>query len=130
MFRKLATLALWMVPILFVGLTAASLYAAAQTAEEKAPTTQTITGCLQKGLEPGGFFLIGANDKHWELYENSKVPLANHVGQTVTVTGTLHHRSAAQEAESQPYEKQETGTRKHSDFQVLSVKMVSETCSK
>ena len=130
MFRKFARVSLWMVPILFVVLTATSLYSAAQTAAEKTPA-QVVTGCLQKGLEPTGFFLIAANNQHWELYPNAKVSLADHVGQTVTLTGTLTpQRSAAQEEKSQPYEKKETGERKHGDFQVSSLKVVSQTCSK
>ena len=131
MFRKVTRISLWMVPILFVGLTAVSLYGAAQMSDDKTPAKTTVTGCLQKGLEPGGFFLIGANDQHWELYQNSKVSLADHVGQTVAVTGIFNpNRSAAQEGKSQPYEKKETGERKHGDFQVSSLKVVSETCSK
>ncbi len=124
--RKLATLSLWMVLMIVVGLTAASTYCAAQM-----PAEQVVTGCLQKGLETGGYFLIAANNQHWELYQSGNVPLANHVGQTVTVTGIFNpNRSAAQEEKSQPYEKKETGERKHGDFQVSSLKVVSEACSK
>ena len=127
MLQKLARLSLWMVPIILVGL--ASMYGAAQTADEKTPAQQIVTGCLQKGLEPGGFFLIAANNQHWELYQNGAVPLADHVGQAVAVTGIFNpNRSAAQEEKSQPYEKKETGERKHGDFQVSSLKVVSETC--
>ncbi len=131
MLRKFARISLWMVAILFMGLTAASQYGAAQMSDDKAPAKQTVTGCLQKGLEPGGFFLIAANDQHWELYQNSKVSLADHVGQTVAVTGIFNpKRSAAQEEKSQPYEKKETGERKHGDFEASSLKVISQTCSK
>ena len=130
MLRKFARFSLWMVPIIFVGLTAAAMYGAAQTADEKTPAEQVVTGCLQKGLEPGGFFLIAANNQHWELYQNDKVSLADHVGQTVAVSGILPKRSAAQEEKSQPFEKKETGSRKHGDFEVSSLKVVSQTCSK
>jgi hypothetical protein len=131
MFRNLARLSAWMVTILFllVALTAASTYGAAQMAAEKPTAPQTVTGCLQKGAEPGGYFLV-TSDKHWELYENGKISLSDHVGQTVTVTGTLPTRTAAQEEKSQPYEKKETGTRMHGDFQVSALKVVSQTCSK
>ena len=124
MIQKLA----WM--ILIVGLSSAPLYGAPQTADEKASATQTATGCLQKGTDPAAFFLISTEDKHWELYPNSDVSLADHVGHTVTVTGTLAKRSEAQEAKSQPYETKEAGERQHADLQVSGVKMVSETCSK
>jgi hypothetical protein len=126
MLRKFVKVALLTVPILLVGLTAASISGAAQTANG-----QTITGCLQKGLEPGGFFLIAANNQHWELYQTTNVSLAGHVGQTVTVTGVSNpDRSAAQEEKSQPYEKKETGERKHADFQVSTLKVLNDTCTK
>jgi hypothetical protein len=115
--------------ILFVSLTATLMYAAA-AADEKAGASQTVTGCLQKGLENKGFFLLTADGQHWELYPSSKVSLADHVGHTVTVTGTVAKRSPAQEEKSQPYEKKEITGKGHADLQVSSVKMVSETCSK
>ena len=123
MIRKL----LW--TVLLVGLSTALLYAAPQMGNDQA-TTQTVTGCLQKGLESGGFFVIGENDKHWELYPSGDVSLAEHVGHTVTLTGTVAHRTAAQETKSQPSEKKEMGKKQHADLQVSGVKMVSETCSK
>jgi len=125
MLRKLATLSF----VLFIGLTLAT-YVAAQDAPQKAPAgAQTVTGCLQKGVEPnGGFYLITDKNKHLELYDGGNVGLADHVGHTVSVTGTTPQRSADQEKVSQPYEKQETGARKHADFQVSSLKMVSDKC--
>jgi hypothetical protein len=107
-----------------VGLIAASTCAAAQTA------AQTVTGCLQKGLESGGFYLTTSDNHHWELYQNGGISLFDHVGQMVTVTGIVPNRSAAQEAVSQPYEKKEMETMKHGDFQVSNLKVVSETCGK
>jgi hypothetical protein len=116
--------------ILFVGLSTALLYGAPQMGSDKAAATQTITGCLQKGNETGGFFLISTENKHWELYPESGVSLADHVGHTVTVTGTVAHRSSAQEEKSQPNEKKEMGKKEHADLNVSSVKHVSETCTK
>ena len=122
MIRKLAGMCL------FVGLSSVLLYGAPQMAGDKASATQTATGCLQKGSEPGGFFLISTEDKHWELYSNPDVSLADHVGHTITVTGTVAHRSKAQEEKSQPSEQKEIGKKQHGDLQVSSVKMVSATC--
>ncbi len=116
--------------VLFVSLSSVLLYGAPQMADEKASATQTVTGCLQKGTEPAGFFLISTDNKHWELYSNKDVALAEHVGHTVTVTGTLAHRSKAQEEKSQPHEQKEASGKQHDDLQVSSVKMVSATCSK
>ncbi|HLN30402.1 MAG TPA: hypothetical protein VK395_21850 [Gemmataceae bacterium] len=124
MIQKLLYLAL------FVSLSSVLFYAAPQMADEKTSAAQTVTGCLQKGTESGGFFLISTEDKHWELYPNTDVSLADHVGHTITVTGTLAHRSKAQEEKSQPSEQKEIGGKKHNDLQVSSVKMVSATCSK
>jgi len=126
MIQKLVKFSIGM---LLVALSAALLYAAPQK-ENKMSAEKTVTGCLQKGGEPVGFFIIGADGTHWELYPNEQVSLADHVGHTVTVTGTVAHRSAAQEEKSQPFEKKEMGQRQHHDLQVSSVKMVSESCSK
>ena len=127
MLNRLATLSLGVALVLFVVLTAAPTPATAQSAGEG---PQTLTGCLQKGAESGGFFLTTNDNYHWELYSSGTVSLAEHVGQTVTVAGTSPHRTQAQEQVSQPFEKKEAGARKHGDFQVSSLKMVSETCGK
>ncbi len=131
MIGKLEKFSVCTVVILFVGMSAVLLYGAPQMANDKASpgSEQTVTGCLQKGDEPVGFFIIGADNKHWELYSGREVSFAEHVGHTVTVTGSLANRSAKQEQQSQPHEKKEIGLRKHSDLQVASLKMVSETCS-
>ena len=123
MFTKLAKLSLWTVSILFVGLIATSVCATAQTAAG----SQTITGCVQKGLENSGYYLV-SGDKHYELYDNGNVSLAQHVGQKVTVAGSVPSRTAAQEEKSQPFEKKEMGSMQHSDFQVTSLTVVSQTC--
>lgn len=112
--------------LLFVGMSVPLLHGASQMDDKP----QTVTGCLQKGGESEGFYLIAKNGKHWELYSNPDVSLADHVGHTVTVTGTVANRSKEQEDKSQPYEKKETGTKGHADLQVSSMKHVSETCSK
>jgi hypothetical protein len=124
MIRKFA----WLV--LFFSLSSVLVYCAPQTAGDKAPATQTITGCLQKGTETGGFFLISTEGKHWELYSDKEASLAEHVGHTVTVTGTVAHRTKAQEEKSQPSEKKEMAAKPHADLQVSDVKMVSTACSK
>ena len=122
----------WMFLILLFSLVAFSAFVGAQAVDQKAPASaQTVTGCLQKGVEPtGGFFLVTAKGQHLELYDDGKAALGDHVGQTVSVTGSTPKRSAEQEKVSQPYEKQETGNMKHGDFQVTSLKVVSQTCTK
>lgn len=125
-----AKIAFYVLPLITICLIPQLLLAQAAPAPGAVVNGQTITGCLQKGLEPGGFFLFTGKDKHWELYENDKVKLADHVGQTVAVTGTVPSRTPSQEEKSQSYEKKETAGKQHSDFQVTAVKVVSPTCPK
>jgi len=116
--------------VLVLGLLLLSTCVMAQTATGNPAGTQTVTGCVQKGVEPnGGFFLLASDGTHWELYDAGSNAIGDHVGQQVTVTGTVPKRSADQEKISQPYEKQEIGTRQHSDFQVSRLKVVSQTCA-
>jgi hypothetical protein len=114
--------------ILLLGLSSTLLYAAPQMSHEKDSAMQTVTGCLQKGEEPGGMYVISTEDKHWELYPAKDVSLAEHVGHTVTVSGTEAHRSAAQEKKSQPHEKSEMGSKEHADLNVTKIEHVSDTC--
>ena len=130
MIQKIARTSAWMLPVLFAVLSAGLLYGAPQTGSDKMSSIQTVTGCVQKGSEPVGFFIVSADGTHWELYPSGKVSFADHVGHTVTVTGPIAKRTPAQEEKSQPYEKKEIGTSAHHDLQVSSLKMISETCSK
>jgi hypothetical protein len=134
MMQKLARLALWMVPLLFVSLCPAFLFGAPQygaaPADEKAakaPTKHSVTGCLQKGDEMGGFTITGKDGKVWELH-GKKVDLSGHVGHTVTVSGSATDRSKAEEEKVEANEKKEYGEKEHGDLRVSSLKMVSESC--
>ncbi len=129
MFQKFAKPSTWMLPVLCAVLSVALLCGTAAIAADKPSSSQTVTGCLQKGGESVGFYIIGSDGTHWELYPADKVSLADHVGHTVTVDGSIVKRSPAQEKKSQPFEKKEIGAGAHHDLQVSSVKMVSETCS-
>jgi hypothetical protein len=51
-------------------------------------STQTATGCLQKGPTGNVYILTDENGKMWDL-RSKTVPLGPHVGHTVTVTGTI-----------------------------------------
>ena len=105
--------------------------------EQKKPShTKTITGCLQKGDEPDEFTITGKDGKTWGL-RSSTVKLEQHVGHEVTVSGTAHRESKAeQKKEKAENEKKEgqmekaAGKEEYGDMQVTALKMVSETCSK
>jgi hypothetical protein len=118
---------LWMIPVLLTSLSTSWVLLSAQAPADKS-ATQTVTGCLQKGLESKGFFVVSENGQHWELYPEKNVALAAQVGKKVTVTGTVANRSTEQEEKSQPYEKKEITGTKHADLRVLNVKVVSQSC--
>ncbi len=128
--QKLIRPSTWILAAVFAIFSAALLYAAPQMAGDKMASEQTVTGCLQKGGEPVGYFIVGADGTHWELYPSDKVSLGDHVGHTVAVTGSILKRSAAQEEKSQPYEKKEMTGGAHHDLKVTGMKMVSENCNK
>src|SRR6266852_2725359 len=94
--------------------------------------TKTVTGCLQKGDEPGEFSITGADGKTWGL-RSSNVKLEQHVGHQVTITGSGHRESKAHEKAEEKKEGQvekAAGKEEYGDLQVTDLKMVSETCNK
>ena len=111
---------LWLIPPLFL-----IFCPGAVQAQDSTGNTNSVTGCLQKGIEPGGFFIAGEDGTVWEL--SGKVEAA-HVGHKVTVKGHVLHRSKAEEAKFADYEKQEAKGKPYADFQVTSLKMVSDSC--
>ena len=131
MMQKLVRVSLWMIPLVLVSLCAASQYGAAPMGDEKAAKApaakHSVTGCLQKGDEMGGFTITGKDGKVWELH-GKKVDLSGHVGHTVTVTGSTTNMSKEDEEKVEANEKKEYGEKKHGDLHVSSLKMVSESC--
>src|SRR2546422_6586282 len=107
--------------------------AAQEKQEHKAMShTKTVTGCLQKGDEPGEFSITGEDGKTWGL-RSSNVKLEEHVGHKVTVTGSVHHESKTHEKAEEKKEGQmekAAGKEEYRDLRVTSLKMVSDTCSK
>jgi hypothetical protein len=128
MMHKHKRMSLWMVPVLFVGLCPALLFGAPQMGDEKAAgSKQSVTGCLQKGDEAGGFTITDKDGKVWELH-GKQVKLGDHAGHTVTVSGMTTNMSKAEEEKIEANEKKEAGGMEHGDLQVSSLKMVSESC--
>jgi hypothetical protein len=111
-FLSIFTLSLLLVPV-------------ASQAQDDMSKTHSVTGCLQKGGEPGGFYIVGEGGMMWEL--SGKVN-AKHVGQKVTVDGHVLHKAKVKEAKLDDSEKKEAGDKKYADFQVTSLKMVSDSC--
>jgi len=96
----------------------------ASQAQDDVSKTRSVTGCLQKGVEEGGFYIVG-DSTMWEL--SGKVD-AKHVGHKVTVNGHVVHKAKVKEAKFDESEKKEAGGKPYADFQVTSLKMVSDSC--
>jgi len=93
--------------------------------------TKTVTGCLQKGDEPGEFSIVSEDGKIWGLRSIS-VKLDQHVGHQVTVTGSAARETKAEENKEQKEGRIEKASSKeeYGDLRVTTLKMVSDTCSK
>jgi hypothetical protein len=106
--------------------------ATAQGNPKPSTAPKTVTGCLQKGQEAGEFSITGEDGKAWEL-SSKTVKLDEHVGHQVTVTGSAHRESKAQEKAEEKKEGQvenATAKEEYGDLRVTDLKMVSETCNK
>jgi hypothetical protein len=103
------------------------------TAQEshKPATSKTVTGCLQKGHEPGELSITGEDGKTWDVTSKS-IKLDEHVGHQVTLTGSAHSESKAQEKAEQKKEghvEKAAGKEEYGDLRVTDLKMVSESCT-
>jgi preprotein translocase subunit YajC len=114
------------ISLVFVAFCFSTSNAQMDESKEKS-STQSVTGCLQKGDETGGFTIAGADGKVWEL-QSKKVKLSDHVGHTVTVTGSAAKESKSTEEKMESNEKKEAAGKEYSDLKVYSLKMVSDSC--
>ncbi len=78
----------------------------------------TITGCLEQGDEEGEFHLTTADGKTYDV-KSTKVPLAKHVGHTVSITGTPVEPEPGEEKQGEAGE-----------LEVTAMKHLSGTCKK
>ena len=96
--------------------------------EKSASKTNVVTGCLQKGDQPDEFSITGEDGKSWDL-RSSTVKLDEHVGHKVTVTGSPTREAKAEEKKEGQVQnagqKEELG-----ELRVISLKMVSQSCTK
>jgi hypothetical protein len=116
--RLLALFACAVVLIAYVILVAAQ--------EKSAGGKTTVTGCLQKGDEPGEYSITGEDGKTYGL-RSKAVNLSEHLGHKVTVTGTLRPESSEKEkGEASEHGKKEAA--EAGDIRVTNLKMVSDKC--
>lgn len=88
----------------------------------------TVTGCLKKGGEEGGYYITGKDGAMWEL-SSKTVNLSEHVNHTVSVSGHEMPRSQADETKIAESEKSESAGSKYADLKVAQLKMVSTSCT-
>jgi hypothetical protein len=97
--------------------------------------TRTMTGCLSKGGESDAkeFLLTASDGSTWEVRSDG-VPLADHVGQTVTVTGAVKNSTAHNLKEDAKDVAQDAHMKKdnaeHGHMTITDVQKVSDTCQK
>jgi hypothetical protein len=109
------------IAVMFVVMGLASV-AAAGTVSEQAPANK-LSGCLEKGDEPGSFRLthVGSDaPKTYELIPREGVRLEDHVGHKVAVNG----ESSGEKVETADEKKDEPYGR----FDVISLQHVSDKC--
>ena len=120
--------------LIFMGL-GISLGFAQDTADQSKPKSdiRTITGCLSKGDSANEFMLAGNDGSTWEV-RSSQVPLAGHVGHTVTATGVVSNAKLHNLKEDAKDAAQDSGMKKdnseHGHLTITDVKMVSDSCQK
>jgi hypothetical protein len=85
-----------------------------------------VTGCLQK--EGDDYELMADNGSTWEL-KGDKANLADHVGHTVRVKGTVDHEKM-HNAKEKAKEKTQDNPNERGHLTVTDVRMVSRSCSK
>jgi hypothetical protein len=100
----------------------------AQTQSGKEPTKAvSVTGCLVKGDEPKEVWLAEKSGRIYGL-ESSKIELNAHLGHRVIVTGYVLPEGK-EEAGEEAQKQNKTSKREAADFRVLTLKMISTTCT-
>jgi hypothetical protein len=97
----------------------------ASAQEKSASGKTTVTGCLQKGDEPGEYSITREDGKTYGL-RSKAVNLSQYLGHKVTITGTLRAESA--EKENGEAEEHEKKAAEAGDIRVTDLKMVSDKC--
>ena len=115
---------------------AGSVWVSAQDAPDSSKgkaQTRTITGCLSQGDDKDEFLLSGKNGSTWEVRSDA-VSLAEHVGHTVTATGTVRTAAMHNMKEDAKDAAHDAGMKdkntEHGHLQITDIKMVNNSCSK
>jgi hypothetical protein len=118
------------ISVLCLALVALAAFAGPAQAKSKSDV-RTITGCLSKGDSAKEFLLTGQDGSTWEV-RSSAVPLASHVGHTVTATGVVSNATMHNMKEDTKDMAKDSGMKKsnaeHGHMKITDLKMVSESC--
>jgi len=100
----------------------------AQTQSGKEPPKAvSVTGCLVKGDETKEVWLAEKSGRIYGL-ESSKIELNAHLGHRVVVMGYILPEGK-EEAGEEAQKQNKAGKREAADFRVLTLKMISTTCT-
>lgn len=91
------------------------------------PLQVLVTGCLKRSHN-GGYYLTDRNGTHWRL-SSSKVNLGDQVLHEVTVTGKPAALAIPNQTASQENDSSQAGGKPSPSLQVLTLKMLSDSCS-
>ena len=94
--------------------------------DDKSDSTRTLTGCLSSAGKTGEYNLLARDGSTWEI-RSKKVALADHVGHTVTVTGTVWHPDLHGAKEKTKAAVDPNAT-EHGHLRVVEISMVSDSC--
>lgn len=94
--------------------------------DQRGDKVREMTGCLQK--EGGDYTLMADNGSTWEL-KGDRANLADHVGHTVRVTGTVNHQKM-HDAKEKAKDKTQDNPNEHGHLTVTDVRMVNRSCSR
>src|SRR3979411_2566510 len=96
----------------------------AQDRDDDRGKVREVTGCLQK--DGNDYELVGDNGSTWEL-KGERANLADYVGHTVRVTGTVDH-AKMHDAKEKAKDKTQDNPNEHGHLTVTDVKSVSRSC--
>ena len=100
----------------------------AQTPSGKEPPKAiSVTGCLVKGDEPKEVWLAEKDGTIYGLV-SSKIELNAHLGHKVIVRGYVLSEGK-EEVGDEAQKQNKTGKRETADFRVLTLKMISKSCT-
>ena len=92
------------------------------------PIQILVTGCLKRASD-GGYYLTDANATTWQLSSNT-VNLADHVMHAVSIAGKPASLVKSQPSASEPTGKPGNADNSAHQLQVITLKMLSNSCTR